>query len=343
MYEPPTTPEPPPTSVTAPARSAWRWLLLLLVLLLLGAAGAGAYYWWQQQRGTMDALRAARAAADARLETSVGRNTAALAQLATRADLQERAYAELKAELSADRNAASSGQWQRLQLTLVEHLLLAASERLQLARDVSAARAALELADARLATMRDPRLLALRESIAGERAALSRVPQVDEAGALLSLSALIESAVTLPLAASVPERFEPAEPAPLPADGGDSGWWPQVEARVREALGAMFSVRKARGPAPRLLTPQQEVVVQQILMLRLEAARVALLRGAQPQLRDSCAAAAQWLRLRFHPDDSGVQHALAELERIGALPFDAPLPDLSESLGRLRALLAAAH
>jgi uroporphyrin-III C-methyltransferase len=338
MYEPPTTTEVQPAIPATGPRRRLPWLLVLLILL--GVAAAGAYHYWRQQEQALAALRADRAEAEARLQHAHGRVDSELAALRSRIEAQDRAYMELKAEVAAGRNSGGAER-ERLQLALVEHLLLTASERLRLARDVAAARAALELADARLARLNDPRLLTLREMLAAERAALGRVPQVDTAGALLNLSALIDSAGALPLAASVPERFEPAAPVPAAAPAEPAGLWSRVEAGVREALGAMFSVRRARGPAPRLLTPQQEIVVQQVLLLRLEAVRVTLLRRAQPQLGEACAAAAQWLRLRYHPEDSGVQSALADLERIGSLPLDAPLPDLSGSLQRLRELLAA--
>ena len=67
-----------------------------------------------------------------------------------------------------------------------------------------------------------------------------------------------------------------AEPShDIAAEGG--GVWARGMASLREVLGAVFTVRRTDKPVDRLLPPEQETLVGQLLLLKLETARAALL------------------------------------------------------------------
>lgn len=330
--------EPPPitenaaaTGLPAVRRSSGVGLGLLVFVLLLGIAAAYGYQ-QRQQLMRLGQLEAQLQAEQTRAAKAEARSGAAQKSLAEQLDVQARALAALSENRDVN---------QRLQLYLVEHLLLTANERAQLSHDAVSAQLALELADARLAQLNQPQLFKLREAIAQERAALARVPRADRVAAGLKVASIIQGAERLPLAARAPERFEaPAPesaPTPLPAD---AGWLQQAWAQIKQALGAMFSVRQARGPAPRLLAPEQEALVYQILLLRLESVRASLLAGEAEALREASGAASTWLLQRFHAEDAGVRAALKDLEDLAALPVSAPLPDITGSLALLRAHLS---
>ena len=88
-----------------------------------------------------------------------------------------------------------------------------------------------------------------------------------------------------------------------------------------------------------MLSAEQETLVVQVLALKLEGARVALLRGDTTSFRDLCESASHWLDTYFQGDDPGVAAAHAELERLQPLDLSPPLPDISRSLGLLRAFM----
>ena len=215
---------------------------------------------------------------------------------------------------------------------------------MRLARDARGAVLALETADARLAALADPRLTAVREALTQERLALLSVAPVDLAGACLSLGGLIGRADALPLQARVPSHFQPGagrgEPAATLA--ADAGWAARLWAGVRAALTGVFRVHREPRPVDRLLPPEQEAMVRQLLLLKLEGARLALLRQEPAAYRELVDAARRWLADYYKAEDAAVLAADSELERLRGIDLAPALPEPSRSLERLRAVLRVA-
>ena len=326
-------------------RSRWRRALPLLALLALGLAcwQAGVLVRSFQDNSDqvhglvrdLNALEVQTSKLDVRqsdLAETSRRNSLEIAAFGDRFEEQNQLLARLNEQYQGGRT--------RLQMALIEHLLLTANEQLQLQRDVDTAATALDLADQRLGSLGEPRLFNVRRVLADERAALRAAPHVDYAAAALTFSSLIARVPRLPLRARVPDHFE-ARPEHVDV-APDTGWAGHAWASVKEAMTGVFLVRRNRGPAPRLLAPDQEALVYQILSLKLEGARLAMLRGDAASYRDLCESAAAWVRDYFRPDDPGVLAAQAELERLRPLQLNPQLPDISRSLTLLRAQMEPA-
>lgn len=338
---------PTPESVTAepgaPSSGILRWLFALIVIAAIAGGGAWLYARvngiyqaqssaFQQMTRDINALEVQGDRLESRQTDMAGaaqRNANELAQLGSRIDAHDQIVGQLKEELAGGRA--------HFELAAIEQLLLLANDRLQLARDVPSAIVAIEEADARLAALKEPRLFPVRQILAKEKAALQAVSLPDYSGAALTLSSLIERAPRLPLTARVPSRYSAvAEHIVVP---DDARWYQRVGASVREALASIFTVHRDVGPSPRLLGEEQEALVVQVLSLKLEGARVALLRGDTTSFRDLCESASDWLDTYFQSDDPGVAAAHAELERLQPLDLTPPLPDISRSLALLRAFM----
>jgi uncharacterized protein HemX len=231
----------------------------------------------------------------------------------------------------------------RFALLSVEQLLLLANDRLLLERDVRSALLALQIADERLGALNDPRLFKVREAIAQERAQLGALPRVDLTSASLSLSSLIDRAGALPLRARLEPRHFGVGGRGVDNSDAQPAWTARVWNAIRTAVGSLFVIRREdNATALRLLPAEDEAVIGHVLILKLESAKVALLRGETAAFRESLRSAADWLRQFYRPGDSGVEAALAEIERLQALELSAPPPDLAPSLTLLRTALDAA-
>lgn len=330
-----------------PRRRGGRPLFWLVVLVLLGGAGFGLWRAYQWTLGTLDAVstqqellaRQARELASLRsqatelasrqtdLSAAVRRNGTDIAGLDGRIEDGQQAMARLSDTVEGGRT--------RLQLAAVEQLLLLANDRLLLAHDSGTALKALDLADQRLALLQDPQLFRVREALAQERAALTALTLPDYAGLALSLTEISRRLPDLPLRARARARFDTeAENAPAPPEATALQ---RLWASVKTALAGVFAVRRSAGAAPRLLAPEEEALVAQILRLKLDGARLALLAGDTRTFRELSVEAAGWLGNYYDESDPGVRAAQAELQRLGALKLAAELPDISRSLTLLRA------
>ena len=333
-------------------RSGLRLFALLLLLAVLAAFGYGGWRVWQRLETTTETLEAEDAlirrlsqqlraleADSAQLERHLAdtdgtaqRNSALLASVQAQQDSALKSIESLDAILKGGRA--------RFQLAAVEELLLLAHDRVALARDSAGGVIALELADARLAALADPRLLPVRKLLAGERLALLSATKPDITGTALTLGGLINRAPSLPLRSRVPNHFDPvsaegSEEAPLPAD---AEWPARLWAGTRSALHAVFRIQRETRPVDRLLPPEQEALIHTLLALKLEGARLALLRQEPTSYRDLIDGALAWLDQYYVNGDARVLTARAELERLRALDLNPPLPLPNKALEQLRSL-----
>lgn len=336
-----------------PRRSAWPTILFLLFVAIAAALGYGGWQVWKARLETVDTV-AAQQTLLFRLQRQLGDAHAETQQLRERqADLLETVkrtvddVAALQGRAAdadatiARINAALQGGRGRAQLVAIEQLLLIANERAQLAHDPRGALDALTLAQERLGALAEPQLFAIREALAQERTAMLAVPQVDLAAAALSLSGLIRQAPALPQRARAPHHLEAPEAEPDRESHAGEGWFAHGWHNLREVLGAVFVVRRTDKPVDRLLPAEQEGLVGQLLLLKLETARAALLSANTEALRGAVNDAQLFIADYYRPDDPAVLGMRAELDRLRTLDLAPKLPDLSRSLGLLRAYLDA--
>ena len=92
------------------------------------------------------------------------------------------------------------------------------------------------------------------------------------------------------------------------------------------------------GPVDRLLPPEQEALIHTLLTLKLEGARLALLRQEAGSYRDLVEGAQTWLDRYYLESDARVLAAKTELQRLGALNLNPALPLPVKALQKLRAL-----
>ena len=90
-----------------------------------------------------------------------------------------------------------------------------------------------------------------------------------------------------------------------------------------------------------LLSPEAEFNLRQNVQLKLESARLNLLRWNAPQLRADLNAALTWLDQYFHRNHPALQAARAELTRIADIDIALPTVDIAASLRLLRTHMAA--
>lgn len=340
-----------PVTAAVPARRGGVFTLLALVLIL-GVASAG-YYWTRfvaaptaaalraqldQISGERAALQSSVDAAEQRLQKLESAQSAAL----SRADELHQTTTGLAQSLQA--LAAQSGDkpldWV---LAQCEYLILAATERLTLARDVTTARAALLAADQRLLGIDHRAVSELRERLAGDLQALAAVAVPDIEGLALKFAAQIRRVDTLhtPAIAELDNAASHLHPA-LPVS---DNWRGAVRAMWSDLL-SLVEIKDGQLPDAALFDPKLRYFLVQNLKLELSSARLAILQRDTANFRVAVEIVQQALARYFDPQDAAVKSLAAMLVEVRTVELAPPLPAISASLDAVRAAraaLAAAH
>lgn len=240
----------------------------------------------------------------------------------------------LESSLSA-LQGISSGLRDSWLLSEAEYYLQIANAQLQLARNPALARIALELADERLVSLGNPALTDVRRAIADERRQIEALEMSDIEGAALTIASLADAVETLPLESDV-VRQDPASAAVAEDLSGID----RALATMKNSLSNAISIRRTDEAAKTLLPPDAAYFLQSNLMLQLQSARLAMLRGERTLFTQSLDDAAEWINEYYDTDVVSVQSALATIDDLKDTRFSPTMPDISRSLALLRQYIA---
>jgi len=219
-----------------------------------------------------------------------------------------------------------------------EYLLNIANQKLNLVGDVKSVLAAMQAADQRLHESGDPAVFKVRETLAGEMSALRKVQAPDLVGISSRLIVLEQKVDALPLVLphagivkqhEMRQSQEQAAPSPEEEEGD----------AIDQALSGikdLVTVRRTDRPVEAVLAPQQVEALRELLLMKLEAARAALLRNNEQLYRDSLKAAGDWVGQHFDTNAGDTQAMLDELRQLAEQAFSIAYPDISKSMVMLQ-------
>ncbi len=330
-------------------------IVALVLVLILAVAGIVAGWWlWQQMSAQQQRL------AQLPQSSQVESNTSDIDQLSSQVDQlesqtdqvsqqREQALEDMKQDLDSQMQQYQDDVNQTLDRVLeqlssqqqtdesdwvyaeVEYLLKLANQRLQLERDVNGARSLLQTADKRLTEVDNPALTPVRRAIQSELGELNSVPDVDRTGLYLTLMGMQEQVAKLPLQQDIEQ---------IAAKGGDTsqveGGWQQQLSRFGQELKELVVVRKHDQALEALMTPQQESYLRQNVRLQLEQAQLAALQANPELYKASLEKAGALIEGYYDQDSDGVNKILEQLPQLSEKTIHPELPDISESLQKLR-------
>lgn len=245
---------------------------------------------------------------------------------------QERLDLEAKIKQVQTEAAAKGKDPLRWRVAEVDYLMALANHRLQLSNDVDTARTALLDADKRLRQIADPGLNVVRMALADEIKSLDGVEQPDIAGMANQLTALVGGIEQLPLI----NRDRKREPLHADIDKKVSSWR-ELPSMLWSEIRGLIVIRRHDHPIEPLLPPQEKHFLAQNLGLKLEQARLALLRQDEAVFQANIADTKGWVERYFDKQEAPVQAALQTLESLQNAKLKPALPDISKSLRELRA------
>ncbi|REC93640.1 uroporphyrinogen-III C-methyltransferase [Kushneria indalinina] len=316
-------------------RSVLLPILLVLLLLSLAAIGFGAWL-FEQQRNDMAQLRQdvnqvqqSSSQSSREVSSALESRDQRISTLQSQLEENDQALSRVMEELTRSQQT-DERQWQNAE---IEYLLRMANQRLQLERDISGAQSLLETADQRLQQIDNPAQLPVRRAIASELSRLESLPNVDQNGLFLTLSAMANQVEELPLS-------QESEALAAQQDDGSlfTGGWREQLSRMGTQLKDLVTVRRHDEPLEALITPAQEGYLRQNVRLLLEQAQLGVMRSNEEIYRESLERANTLITTYFRTEDSNVQRVRDQLEQLGQRNISPELPDISGSVEALNKL-----
>lgn len=214
------------------------------------------------------------------------------------------------------------------------YLLELGDRRMRLEHDVPTAIAAMESADARLATVTDPAIAEVRRQLARELMALRAVALPDLPAVIARIGALEARTSTLPVL-GVPVAAA-RRTAPAAAAGG---MIERALQRVGQALRDLVSLRRVEPANARIVTGEEESLRRQHLELLLFSARIAATQRDGAAFVQSLRSADSLLAQFFEGSAPDVVAARAEITKLAAIEIDPRHPDVGNAMQSLQRVI----
>ncbi len=220
-----------------------------------------------------------------------------------------------------------------LAINEVEHLLIIASQRINIDRNVATALAAMQEAEKRLVSLHEPGLGEVRKQLVEDTKALRSVNEVDVSGLALYLADMAKRVDMLRLKNTAGD-FDAAEEGSDLAEKQDSI---AIIELIRQKVAKMVSIKR-RSAAMKVL-PDEQYYIYQSLKIELLNARQAVLNKDTANMRESIMLALGLLEQYFDGTQPVAGNLIASLSKMETLDLQPPIPDITSSLETLRAYI----
>lgn len=313
------------------------------LLMAIAISLAGTFMLWQQQQRLQEEEQVSQRQLQAQsqlisvLESEITKYTKAQDQL--RGEIDNKVIAEInKIERSiADIKELGSKSIRGWVLSESEYLLQIANHRLQLEGDINTALAALRIADSKIMGLKDPSLVPVRKQLAGEISALESTRLPDINGMVLSLDSLQAMSPKMGLKISILPRATQKTAQGSNAEKLSIRDWRLVLDKIWNELKALVVIKRHDQSLAPVLTVEQQQTIRHILQLKIQGIRTALLNKQAELFVGSVTDTLSWLQEHFDKEDTNVILLESRLQEFQAVQLNVTLPDISGSLGALRA------
>ncbi|MBJ9246322.1 uroporphyrinogen-III C-methyltransferase [Citrobacter koseri] len=338
-----TTPQ--PVNAEKKSKNGAALVLSAVAIAIALAAGVGLYGWGKQQAvkqtATSDALVNQLTALQKAQESQKAELEGIIKQQATQLDDANRQQAALAKQLDEvqQKVATISGSDAKTWLLAQSDFLVKlAGRKLWSDQDVTTAAALLKSADASLADMNDPSLIAARRAITDDIASLSAVVQVDYDGIILKVNQLSNQIDNLRLADN------DTDDSPMDSDSSElsssiSEWRVNLQKSWQNFMDSFITIRRRDDTAVPLLAPNQDVYLRENIRSRLLVAAQAVPRHQEETYRQALDNVSTWVRAYYDTDDATTKAFLDDVDKLSQQSITMDVPETLQSQPILEKLM----
>ncbi|MBJ3593794.1 uroporphyrinogen-III C-methyltransferase [Salmonella enterica subsp. enterica serovar Saintpaul] len=334
-----------PVNAEKKSKNSTALILSAVAIAITLAAGVGLYGWGKQQATTQtatnDALANQLTALQKAQESQKAELEGIIKQQATQLDEASRQQAALVKQLDEvqQKVATISGSDAKTWLLAqADFLVKLAGRKLWSDQDVTTAAALLKSADASLADMNDPSLIAARRAITDDIASLSSVSQVDYDGIILKVNQLANQIDNLRLADN------DTDDSPMDSDSSElsssiSEWRVNLQKSWQNFMDSFITIRRRDETAVPLLAPNQDVYLRENIRSRLLVAAQAVPRHQEETYRQALENVSTWVRAYYDTDDATTKAFLEEVDQLSQQSISMDVPETLQSQTILEKLM----
>ena len=338
-----TTPQ--PVNAEKKSKNGAALVLSAVAIAIALAAGVGLYGWGKQQAvkqtATSDALVNQLTALQKAQESQKAELEGIIKQQATQLDDANRQQAALAKQLDEvqQKVATISGSDAKTWLLAQSDFLVKLAGRKWWSdQDVTTAAALLKSADASLADMNDPSLIAARRAITDDIASLSAVAQVDYDGIILKVNQLSNQIDNLRLADN------DTDDSPMDSDSSElsssiSEWRVNLQKSWQNFMDSFITIRRRDDTAVPLLAPNQDVYLRENIRSRLLVAAQAVPRHQEETYRQALDNVSTWVRAYYDTDDATTKAFLDDVDKLSQQSITMDVPETLQSQPILEKLM----
>lgn len=219
-------------------------------------------------------------------------------------------------------------------LSEIDYLLRMAHRRIEVAKDVAGAIAALKGADERIKELADLNLFKIRKQLAKDIAGLNAIHQADVNGISLAIDGMLVYISELPFKSVKDEiKVQLSEDKKTePVTEEDKSFVDSVFDTVKK-IGDIKVHQRSIEAASSL---EQQTQIEQLLRTYLLSSRLAALRFNQTQFLREIQQASEILRLHYDVTDNRVEQLQKTLSDLSALQLNPDLPELTKAWNLLQ-------
>ena len=309
------------------------------------AAGIGLYGWGKQQAvnqtqtsdtlaNQLIALQKTQDAQKEALETTLKQQADQLQEAKTQQAEMAKQLDEMQQKVAAI-SGTDSKTWL---LAQSDFLVKLAGRKLWSDQDVTTAAALLKSADASLADMNDPSLIAARRAITEDIASLSAVSQVDYDGIILKVNQLANQVDNLRLADNN------TDDSPMDNDGSELSaslgeWRVNLQKSWQNFMDSFITIRRRDETAVPLLAPNQDIYLRENIRAQLLAASQAIPRHQDETFKQALDNVSTWVRAYYDTDDAATKTFLDEIDKLSQQSISMDIPETLQSQPILEKLM----
>lgn len=335
---------------------------VLFVLIFIGF-GLAAYFGYQTysavqtQNAAISELRNntskhARVLKDSK--TNNENTQISMTQLASAVDTQLSKQQQELENISDQLSAIKGSTRKDWLLAEAEYLLRIANQRLLIEQDPIASESLLEAAEQILSEIDDAALMPVRIKIAEELLLLRSSPKGQIDKLLLQLNAVSTHVSALSLDTLPTQRTEgendvtennssdvssdTSSTTSTPTNSSEQHWWDRLTDKIVSALSRAISIKRTDKPITAPPSPAYEQYLKQNLALRIEQAKLLLMRNKFSDFEKSLTDSLAWSKQNL-PTSKSTGIVIAELEKIASQRPTQQSTDISGSLDMLREII----